>query len=91
FLPNTSARNESSAKHYKKLGINNAELNIISTAIPKRDYYIVQKGQGKRLINFNLDPYTLAFVGQAGEHVKKSLDDFIEKNPENWEDLWPNS
>lgn len=88
FLPNSSAKNESSAKHYKGLGLNDAELSIISTAIPKRDYYIVQKGQGRRLINFNLDPYSLAFVGQAGEHVKDKLDRFIEKNPENWRELW---
>jgi len=89
FLPNSSAKNETSAKHYTGLGINSAELNIISTAIPKRDYYIVQKGQGKRLINFNLDAYTLAFVGRAGEHVKKELDGFIVQHPENWRELWP--
>ncbi|MBU1343524.1 MAG: hypothetical protein KKE44_10065 [Proteobacteria bacterium] len=89
FLPNSSAKNETSAKHYTGLGINSAELNIISTAIPKRDYYIVQKGQGKRLINFNLDAYTLAFVGRAGEHIKKELDGFIVQHPENWRELWP--
>ncbi len=89
FLPNSSAKNETSAKHYHSLGLNKAELNIITMAIPKRDYYIVQKGQGKRLINFALDPYTLAFVGRAGEHIKKDLDKFIERNPENWRELWP--
>jgi type IV secretion system protein VirB4 len=91
FLPNSSAKNETSARHYINLGINSAELNIISTAIPKRDYYIVQRGQGKRLINFNLDPYTLAFVGRAGEHIKDNLDQLILKHPENWRDVWINS
>ena len=88
FLPNSSARNENSARHYKGLGLNDAELNIVSTAIPKRDYYIVQRGQGKRLINFNLDPFSLAFVGQAGEHIKKDLEKFIETHPEDWRDRW---
>lgn len=88
FLPNTSAKNENSARHYRGLGLNDAELNIISTAIPKRDYYIVQRGQGKRLINFNLDPFTLAFVGQAGEHIKKDLDKFIQAHPEDWRGRW---
>ncbi len=89
FLPNSSAKNPSSAKFYTALGLNSAELNIIATAIRKRDYYIVQKGQGKRLINFDLDPYTLAWVGRAGEHVKIDMDNFISKNPENWRELWP--
>lgn len=90
FLPNPSARNETSAKHYMGLGMNSAEIKIITTAIPKRDYYIVQRGQGKRLISFNLDPYTLAFVGRAGEHIKDDLDKFISRNPENWRELWAN-
>ena len=88
FLPNSSAKNETSARYYYSLGLNSAELNIIATAIPKRDYYIVQKGQGKRLINFSLDPFTLAFVGRAGEHIKDELDKFILKNPETWRELW---
>ncbi|MBU1586282.1 MAG: hypothetical protein KKE44_26495 [Proteobacteria bacterium] len=89
FLPNSSAKNETSARHYMGLGLNSAELNIVSTAIPKRDYYIVQAGQGKRLINFNLDPYTLAWVGRAGEHIKTELDAFIQRHSKNWRELWP--
>ncbi len=90
FLPNSSAKNPNSAKFYTALGLNSAELNIVATAIPKRDYYIVQRGQGRRLINFNLDPYTLAWVGKAGEHVKDGMDKFIAKNQKNWRELWPN-
>ena len=89
FLPNSSAKDPASADLYRSLGLNNAELEIISGAKQKQDYYIVQRGQGKRMINFNIDPYTLAFVGVSGEPAKDELENFI-KNCGNtdWREEW---
>lgn len=88
YLPNSAALNQSSKKHYELLGLNNAEIRLIANATPKREYYIVQDGKGKRLISLDISPFSLAILGQAGKDVKKKVDGFITKYGDQWVEEW---
>jgi type IV secretion system protein VirB4 len=64
FLPNLFARDEDTAALYRRMGLNNRQIEIIATAIPKRQYYYVSE-KGRRLYDLALGPLTLAFVGAS--------------------------
>ena len=62
FLPNVYARDEDASALYHRMGLNNRQIDIIASAIPKRQYYYVSEN-GRRLYDLALGPLTLAFVG----------------------------
>ena len=63
LLANNEAK-QTGREFYERAGLNKTELDLISSAIPKRDYYMIHP-QGRRLIQLALDPVTLAFVGAS--------------------------
>jgi type IV secretion system protein VirB4 len=64
FLPNHFARDPDTSALYRRLGLNEAQIDLLATAIPKRDYYATSK-QGKRLFQLGLGPLALAFCGAS--------------------------
>ena len=64
FLPNIAARQEGQRELYSGMGLNETQLNIIASSVPKRDYYLVSP-QGRRRVQLALGPQTLAFVGAS--------------------------
>ena len=61
YLPNVTAREEDTSAIYKRLGLNTRQIEIIATAIPKRQYYYVSPN-GRRLFELALGQFSLAFV-----------------------------
>jgi type IV secretion system protein VirB4 len=72
FLPNPEARSEHSARFYKEtFGLNDKQIELISAAVRKRQYYLVSP-VGRRLFELGLGPVALSFVGVgAKEDIKK--------------------
>lgn len=79
FLPNDKALEEATSAQYAKFGINHRQLEIIASAIKKRQYYYVSP-MGSRLYDLALEkcPITLAYVAtnkkdtaQAWEIIRK--------------------
>jgi type IV secretion/conjugal transfer VirB4 family ATPase len=64
FLPNDRAREPRSRAFYEALGLNARQIELISTATPKRDYYLVSRS-GARMFELGLGPAALAFVGAS--------------------------
>ncbi len=64
FLPNVYARDEDTAALYRRMGLNARQIEILATAIPKRQYYYVSEN-GRRLYDLALGPLALAFVGAS--------------------------
>lgn len=62
FLPNIYARDEDASALYRRMGLNTRQIEILATAIPKRQYYYMSAA-GRRLYELALGPYALAFVG----------------------------
>lgn len=63
FLPNPDALEEATMKNYMTFGLNKKQIEIISSAIKKRDYYYVSP-YGSRLFQLALEacPVSLAYV-----------------------------
>lgn len=64
YLPNDRAREPHSRAFYAALGLNARQIDLIASATPKRDYYLVSRG-GCRLFELGLGPAALAFVAAS--------------------------
>lgn len=83
FLPNHQARNDAERKYYEALGLNAAQIDLISTLIPKRDYYLVKPG-GQRVVDFFLGPIALSVLGQTNKLDAKRAARRYAEDPEYW-------
>lgn len=63
FLPNDQALEKNTKETYKAFQLNDTQVQLIATAIPKREYYYVSSA-GCRLYDLGLErcPFTLAYV-----------------------------
>ena len=66
FLPNPQARSEISSQAYHKIGLTPKQIEILSYATPKRQYYYTSP-LGQRLFDLGLGPVALSFVGASGK------------------------
>ncbi|PZQ78096.1 MAG: conjugal transfer protein TrbE [Variovorax paradoxus] len=64
FLPNPQAAEPQIRTIYEGFGLNRRQIEIVATAVPKRDYYY-QSRLGNRLFDLDLGPATLAFAGAS--------------------------
>lgn len=85
LLPNSVALTPKVSKLYQDgLGLNEREVTLIGQARKKRDYYCVFGSDGRRMINLNLGPLTLAFVGANGKDVTKKVRQFKSSFGDDW-------
>jgi type IV secretion system protein VirB4 len=87
YLPNSEAGNEGMRQFYEYAGLNSREIELLQTATPKRDYYIVQR-LGRRMISFRLGPVALAFLGVSGQRDRARIDALAEEYGEGWIAAW---
>jgi type IV secretion system protein VirB4 len=64
FLPNDRAIEPQSRIAYERFGLNERQIQLIASAMPKRDYYL-QSRHGNRLFELGLGPLTLAICGAS--------------------------
>jgi type IV secretion/conjugal transfer VirB4 family ATPase len=70
FLPNDRAVEPQARTAYAEFGLNERQIELISRAIPKRQYYL-QSRCGNRLFELGLGPVALALCGASSpaDHV----------------------
>ena len=73
FLPNPQATEPQIKTIYQGFGLNNRQIEIVATAVPKRDYYY-QSRLGNRLFDLDLGPATLAFAGASTPQDQRDMD-----------------
>src|SRR5690606_26346345 len=73
LLPNAEAMNPASHVFYERLGLNDRELGLIQTGMPKRDYYVVSP-LGRRMIGLGLGTVALSFVGVNGREEREAAE-----------------
>lgn len=66
LLPNAEARSQNSSAAYKQMGLSDRQIEILSYAIPKRNYYYMSP-LGQRLFDMGLGPTAISFVGASGK------------------------
>jgi len=87
FLPNVFARDEDTSALYRRMGLNSRQIEILATAIPKRQYYYSSE-YGHRLYDLALGPLALAFVGASDKESIAEIRALVEQHGEAWTDEW---
>ena len=81
FLPNASAKDDSSAEFYRAIGLNERQIEIIARASPKKDYYVTSP-LGNRLFDLALGPKALALCASSAVDDHKAAQAIQEKGEE---------
>ncbi|MEM7621227.1 MAG: conjugal transfer protein TrbE, partial [Pseudomonadota bacterium] len=72
FLPNSKALEPQMSEIYQRFGLNAKQVELISTAIPKQDYYL-QSPMGNRMFELGLGPIALALCGASDAKTQKTI------------------
>ena len=87
FLPNVYARDEDTAALYRRMGLNARQIEILATAIPKRQYYYVSE-EGRRLYDLALGPLALALVGASDKESVATIKRLEARFGDRWVHEW---
>src|SRR5690606_26321939 len=77
FLPNERATEPQIAGVYERFGLNARQIEILSRATPKRDYYC-QSRRGNRLFELGLGEVALAFAAASSKADQFAIAEIIE-------------
>jgi len=77
FLPNDRAREPATRSFYEAAGLNARQTDLIASAIPKQDYYVVTRA-GSRMIDLGIGPAALAFAGAGRPEDQRLIDRLLE-------------
>ena len=73
LLPNDRAIEPQSQAAYVRFGLNERQIELVSRAVPKRQYYL-QSARGNRLFELGLGPVALALCGASDADTQKRID-----------------
>ncbi len=76
FLPNERAAEPQMARVYERFGLNDRQIEILSRATPKRDYYC-QSRRGNRLFDLGLGDIALAFAAASSKSDQIRIGELI--------------
>jgi type IV secretion system protein TrbE len=77
MLPNPAAKSPELAEIYRRMGFNNRQIDLISTARFQRDVYYRAEMLGKRLLSVELSPIELAMLARNDEEDHRLMDDIL--------------
>ncbi|RWO59331.1 MAG: conjugal transfer protein TrbE, partial [Mesorhizobium sp.] len=86
-LPNGAARETGTREFYERIGFNERQIEIVATALPKREYYVASP-EGRRLFDMALGPVALSFVGASGKEDLKQIRALHSKHGAAWPLEW---
>ena len=87
LLPNAEAQTPNSKSFYDRVGLNETELNLIQTSVPKQHYYVLSP-MGRRLISLGIGRVALSWVGVNGREERQLVESVMEKFPDSWRSEW---
>jgi len=73
LLPNDRAIEPQSRSAYERFGLNDRQIELVSRATPKRQYYL-QSARGNRLFELGLGPIALALCGASDPATQARID-----------------
>jgi type IV secretion system protein VirB4 len=86
-LPNGAAREPGTREFYERIGFNERQIEIVATALPKREYYVASP-DGRRLFDMALGPLALAFAGASGKEDLKRIAALRAEHGPHWPVQW---
>lgn len=88
FLPNPQASEPQIRGIYQGFGLNERQIEIITHATPKRDYYY-QSRLGNRLFDLDLGTLALAFASAASPAEQRDMDRVLQRSgPDGFTEGW---
>ena len=88
FLPNERAAEPQIARVYERFGLNDRQIEILSRATPKRDYYC-QSRRGNRLFDLGLGAIGLAFAAASAKSDQIRIGELVaEHGPAGFAAAW---
>jgi type IV secretion system protein TrbE len=81
YLPNDRAIETQTREIYERFGLNPRQVEIISRATPKQDYY-AQTARGNRLFKLDLGPLALAICSASTLQDHKLMDQLLREHDE---------
>jgi type IV secretion system protein TrbE len=87
FLPNVHACDEEIAIYYKRMGLNNRQIQLIANAQYKKDYYYVSE-KGIRMYELALSPLELAFTGVTSKESISQIKKLKKQYGKDWVSHW---
>lgn len=87
LLANAEAKNPGSREFYQRVGLNERELDILQTSVPKQHYYVVSK-LGRRLVELGLGKVALSWVGINGREERQFAEHVMAQFPDTWRAEW---
>jgi type IV secretion system protein TrbE len=88
FLPNERAIEPQIMGVYRRFGLNDRQIEILSRATPKRDYYC-QSRRGNRLFELGLGEVALAFTAASSKTDQLAIAELIEAHgTQGFADAW---
>jgi type IV secretion system protein VirB4 len=79
FLPNERALEPQIAAIYRRFGLNDRQIEIVSRATPKREYY-AQSRRGNRLFELGLSEVALAFCAASSKIDQAAIADTLARH-----------
>ncbi|MDR1083364.1 MAG: conjugal transfer protein TrbE [Deltaproteobacteria bacterium] len=87
FLPNFQANSSTQQPHYYGLNLNDAQIDIIRSSIPKQDYYITNPS-GRRQFQLTLNKKQLAFLGSSSKEDIARIKELELLHGPKWPETW---
>ena len=88
LLPNERALEPQIAAIYRRFGLNDRQIEILSRATPKREYYC-QSRRGNRLFELGLSEVALAFTAASAKSDQAAIDALMaEHGPDGFAAAW---
>src|SRR4030095_12437157 len=88
FLPNERALEPQINTIYRRFGLNDRQIEILSAAVPKRDYYC-QSRRGNRLFELGLGDVALAFTAASSKSDQAAMARILsERGHEGFASAW---
>ena len=87
LLPNPEALTDQLRPLYESIGLNARQIEILASAIPKRQYYMMHP-DGRRLFELGLSGPELAFVGASGKEDIAHIRELRETHDWQWPAVW---
>jgi type IV secretion system protein VirB4 len=87
LLPNPNAEHPASRPFYEKIGLNSRKIDILTHAIPKRDYLLTNP-DGDRLFQLGLGPKAMAFGGATSTRDVAAVKAMHKQYGSEWTTQW---
>jgi type IV secretion system protein VirB4 len=79
YLPNDKAMEPMTAQLYRMFGLSEKQLQLISQATPKREYYI-QTAAGNRMFELGLSRFAITVAATSSKTELRAMDDIIARH-----------